>query len=338
MCAGALAALSAGRLPGSDSWRQVLTRPGDHPCAELTRSLGGEEIDVTLAGLAPGERLVVAVDQLEEVFTACRDEQEREAFLECLARAADDPQRRGLVFVSLRADFYGRLASHARFARRFSDNHMLIGPMNHAELERAIALPAARAGLTIEPALVQALVDDVEGEPGGLPLLSTALLQLWRLRSDGVMRVASYRRTGGVHGAVARLAEDAYGRLPDGDQAIAKRILLRLAGGERESLARLRVPLADLAPTAGAAAVVSALTDDRLLTVSDGSVEVCHESLFREWPRYRVWLDEDREGRRLHAHLMAGARERSRGRDSSDLYRGARLTGALSGRPHTPRK
>ena len=97
-------------------------RPGDHPCAELTRSLGGEEIDATLAGLAPGERLVVAVDQLEEAFTLCRDREEREAFLECLARAADDPHRRALVVVALRADFYGGLASHARFARCFSNN------------------------------------------------------------------------------------------------------------------------------------------------------------------------------------------------------------------------
>ncbi len=308
----------------------MLTRPGDHPCAQLTRSLGGEEIDATLSGLAPGERLVVAVDQLEELFTVCRDERERAAFLDCLARAAGDPQRRGLVFVSLRADFYGRLASHGRFARRFSDNHMLIGPMNHEELERAIALPAARAGLKVEPGLVRALVDDVEGEPGGLPLLSTALLQLWRVRDGSVLRLASYRRSGGVHGAVARLAEDAYERLSDGDQAIAKRILLRLAGGDSELPSRLRLPVTDLAPTAGAGAVVSALTDERLLTVSEGSVEVCHESLFREWPRYRVWLEEDREGRRLQAHLMAGAREwESGGGDPSDLYRGARLTGAL---------
>ncbi len=143
---------------------------------------------------------------------------------------------------------------------------------------------------------MQALVDDVEGEPGGLPLLSTALLQLWRVRDGGVLRVASYRSTGGVQGAVARLAEDAYGRLPDGDQAIAKRILLRLAGGESESPTRRRLPLADVAPTAEAGAVVSALTDDRLLTVSEGSVEVCHESLFREWPRYRTWLEEDLRG------------------------------------------
>ena len=330
LCAGVLAALSGGGLPGSASWRQVLMRPGDHPCAELTRSLGGEELDATLASLAPDERLVVAVDQLEEAFTVCRDGEEREAFLECLARAADDPHRRALVFVSLRADFYGGLASHAGFARCFSNNHALIGPMNHDELERAIEQPAARAGLGIEPGLVQALVDDVEGQPGGLPLLSTALLQLWRVRDGGVLRVASYRRTGGVQGAVARLAEDAYGRLPDGDQAIAKRILLRLAGGQSESPTRQRLPLADVAPTAQAGAVVSALTDERLLTVSDGAVEVCHESLFREWPRYRAWLEEDREGRRLHAHLTVGAREwESGGRDSSDLYRGARLTGAL---------
>ena len=123
LCAGTLAALSGGGSLGSASWRQVLMRPGDHPCAELTRSLGGEEIDATLAGLAPGERLVVAVHQLEEVFTVCRDQQERDAFLDCLVRAAGDPQRRALVFVSLRADFYGGLASHARFARCFGNNH-----------------------------------------------------------------------------------------------------------------------------------------------------------------------------------------------------------------------
>ena len=79
------------------------------------------------------------------------------------------------------------------------------------------------------------------------------------------------------------------------------------------------------------------LTEARLLTVSEGDVEVAHESLLREWPRYRVWLEEDRVGRRLHAHLAASAREwDAHGRDSADLYRGQRLTGALDWSAQNP--
>ena len=328
--AGVLASLTAGVLPCSASWPQVLARPTQHPRAELTRLLGGEPLAQALAGLGSGERLVVAIDQAEELFTVCEDEGERTAFLNELAEAAADADRRALVLVAIRADFYGRLVSYPRFADPFSRSHLLVGPMSREELERAIELPAARADLEVEPGLVQALVSDVEGQPGGLPLLSTGLLHLWRERDGRVLRLTSYVSSGGVKRAVARLAEDAYGRLSESEQAVARGILLRLADGENGSLVRRRVPLTELAPIGGAEIVVAQLTDARLLTVSEGVVEVSHESLFREWPRYRAWLEEDRVGRRLHAHLMASAREWDSGaRDPSDLYRGARLTGAL---------
>ena len=94
-----------------------------------------------------------------------------------------------------------------------SASHLLVGPMDRDELARAIEEPAARAGLEAERALVEALVSDVAGEPGGLPLLSTTLLELWRARDGRVLRYGSYRASGGVRGAVARLAEDAYNQL-----------------------------------------------------------------------------------------------------------------------------
>jgi DNA-binding SARP family transcriptional activator len=103
--AGLLSALGAGVLPASASWRQVLVRPGERPCAELARALGGQELEVVLSGLRPGERLVVAVDQLEELFTVCEHEGDRAAFLHQLAAAACDTERRGLIVVALRADF-----------------------------------------------------------------------------------------------------------------------------------------------------------------------------------------------------------------------------------------
>jgi WD40 repeat protein/DNA-binding SARP family transcriptional activator len=328
--AGVLGSLSDGALPGSGGWRQVLVRPGAHPVAELARALDGDDPMEVLGRLRPGERLVIAVDQLEELFTVCEDEAERAAFLEALAAAAGDAAGRALVIVALRGDFYGRVASYSRFARLLSHNHVLVGPMDREELAQAIERPAARAGLEVERALVDGLVHDVEGEPGGLPLLSTALLELWRDRDGRALRYDSYRRSGGVQGAVARLAEDAYAGLSASDRAVARQVLLRLASGADRAVARRRVALAELARIDGAASVLAALTDARLLTVSDDEIEVSHEALIREWPRYRAWLDEDRVGRRVHEHLAESAREwGARRGESADLYRGARLAAAL---------
>ncbi len=321
--AGVLPALSAGVLPGSAGWRQVLLRPGEHPVAGLRSALHGSRLDDPLEQLAPGERMVIAVDQLEELFTVCEADAERSAFLEQLAAAACDPERRALIVVSLRADFYGRLAPYPRFAGQLSRTHVLVGPMDRDELARAIEEPAARAGLEVEPKLVDALVSDVAGEPGGLPLLSTTLLELWRGRDGHKLRYESYRTSGGVRGAVARLAETAYGQLGGSEPRIARGLMLRLASGEDGALARRRVPLSELERIEGAAPVLAALTDARLLTVSDGEVELSHEALLREWPRYRTWLEEDRIGR-LHAHQTAAASDwDARGRDAGELSRRA---------------
>ena len=244
--AGVLPALSAGSLPGSTGWRQVLLRPGTHPNAELGRALGGEATGDVVGQLAPGERLVIAVDQLEELFTLCEQEGERAAFAGQLAAAAADRERRALVVLSLRADFYGRLASYPQLAVMLSASHLLVGPMDRGELARAIEQPAARAGLEVERPLVEALVSDVAGEPGGLPLLSTTLLELWRVRDGRVLRYGSYRASGGVRGAVARLAEKAYSQLGGGERRTARGLMLRLASGEDGALARRRVPLGEL--------------------------------------------------------------------------------------------
>ena len=328
--AGLLPALTAGALPRSAGWRQVLLRPGTHPCQELERALGGEDLTGALGRLGRGGGLVVAVDQLEEVFTHCHDDGERGEFLTLLAAAAQEPERRVLVVCALRADFYGQIGAHQAFAELLSHSHALLGPMDREELTQAIEGPAARAGLVIERPLVDALVAEVADEPGGLPLLSTALLELWRARDGRTLRFEAYRRSGGVRGAVGRLAETAYGQLTEAEQRAARNVLLRLVVGDEGALARRRVPLAELQRVDDGARVLSTLIDARLITVGEGHVELSHEALLWEWPRYRAWLDEDRTGRRLHAHLIAAAREWDRnGRDPGELYRGARLARAL---------
>ncbi len=319
--AGLLPALAGGVLPGSENWIQAVIRPGTQPLRDLRR---------VTAKLARERRGVLAVDQFEELFTACPDEEERREFVETLARAAGD---RIVVLLAVRADFYGRCAAYPRLSRLLGANHVLVGPMSREELRRAIERPAQRAGLGVEPELVEALVTDVEGQPGALPLLSTALHELWRRRDGRHLRLAAYARSGGVQGAVARLAEEAFLGLEPAQQDVARKLLLRLADeDESGAIVRRRIALpeldADRRPEV--TEVVDRLADRRLLTVSDGAVEVAHEALLREWPRLRGWLDEDVQGRRLHRRLGAAARAWDGDARAPDgLYRGASLAAAL---------
>ena len=278
---------------------------------------------------------MLLIDQFEEAFVACRDEAEREAFFDALVEGAGDPDERLVVVLAIRGDFYARCAEHAELSTLVSANQLLVGPMRRDELRRAIELPARRAGLRVEPRLVSALVGDVAEEPGGLPLLSAALVELWQRRDGRTLRYGVYERSGGVSGAVARLAEDAYQRLSPAERLRARPMLLRLAGADdeqAEGFVRRRVPLDELEldRDEDAARALAVLTESRLLTVDEGAVEVAHEALLREWPRLRGWLEEDAEGRRLHQHLIGAAGEwRDSGRDPAELYRGARLASAL---------
>jgi WD40 repeat protein/DNA-binding SARP family transcriptional activator len=330
--AGLLAALTAGVLPGSERWALALLRPGEHPLRALHRATGDAASD---------HRQVVAVDQFEEAFTACRDESERAAFVDALLTAARDPRRRALVLIAVRADFYGRCSVYPELSRLLGANHVLVGPMRREELRRAIELPARRAGLRVEPELVHELIADVQDQPGALPLLSTALLELWQHRDGRRMRLSAYKYLGGVDGAVARLAESAYARLDQERAEAARRILLRLAGGgDGEAIVRRRVALTELGAEHDqrVADALAVLADDRLVTIGEGEAEVAHEALLREWPRLRDWLEEDAHGRRLHRHLTHAAGDWiDGGRDPSDLYPGTRLAAALEWRAeHEP--
>jgi WD40 repeat protein/DNA-binding SARP family transcriptional activator len=335
MRAGVLPALRAGALPGSAGWRQVLLRPGNDPARELERTLG--ETEHVASGPGRAQRTVLAVDQLEDLFTVCEDDSLRREFLERLVELAGDHERRTLVLCTLRADFYGRLSVYPRFGELLSRSHALVGPMDRAELREAIERPAARAGLEVEDGLVEVLSAEVADEPGSLPLLSTTLLELWRARDGRLLRLQDYRATGGVRSGVARIAESAYTRLSDDERRVARDLLLRLADVGEGATERRLVSLSEVNAISGVERVLSALTDARLLTVGAGTVELSHEALLREWPRYRGWLEEDRVARQVHSHLRVAANDwDARGRDPGDLYRGARLAAALEFRSQHP--
>jgi WD40 repeat protein/DNA-binding SARP family transcriptional activator len=330
--AGLLHALGSGAIPGSDRWTYALMRPGNHPLASLA-SANELALQKMVAGSESPSRTVLIVDQFEETFTACTDEAERTAFLDSITEAARFPDGAATVVLAMRADYYGRCVEHHELASLVAAHQILLGPMKPKELRYVIDLPAEHAGLTVEDQLTDALVEHTVNQPGGLPLLSTALLELWTNRRDRTLRLEDYLRTGGVEAAVARMAEAAFGRLDEEGQAAAKRILIRLAGsGDGDEVVGRAASLSEieLERDVDASRALAALTEARLVTVAEGTVELAHEALLRDWPRLRGWLEDDSEGRRLHRHVTESARAWDEGgRDEGDLYRGARLTAAL---------
>jgi hypothetical protein len=212
-------------------------------------------------------------------------------------------------------------------------------------LRQAIEEPAWRVELEFEEGLVATILDDVANEPGALPLLEHALLELWERRRGRMMTLEAYRETGGVHGALAKRADTIYAAFSPEQQEIVKRIMLRLtAPGEGTEDTRRRATITELVTSPGEAeaieSVVRAMADARLLTAGadeksgERLVDVSHEALIRSWPRLRKWIDEDRASLRLLRRVTEAAQEWQRlNRDEGS---GARMTTprttAVSGR------
>jgi len=276
--------------------------------------------------------LLLVVDQFEETFTLCKDPDERKAFIENLLSLADEDAERAAarVVLTLRADFYHHCAEYEGLRLALEKHQAYIGAMTQDELREAITAPAEKNGWGFQPGLVDLILGDVGTEPGAIPLLSHALLETWKRRQGRTLTLQGYHEAGGVKKAIAQTAENVYDRLSPDEQSIARNIFLRLTElGEGVQDTRRRARLDELAQTReqeAVAKVLQTLTDARLVTTEQDSAEVTHEALIREWSTLRKWLDEDRDSLRLHRHLTESAQEwNRRGREASELYRGARL-------------
>ncbi|MFJ9633592.1 hypothetical protein ACIRU8_38460 [Streptomyces sp. NPDC101175] len=273
----------------------------------------------------------VVVDQFEEVFTLCRDAGERARFIDLLLAARDAGS--GLrVLVAVRADFYARCAEHRELADALRGAALLLGPMTAEELREAVVGPAQARGCMVERTLTARLVEEVLDEPGGLPMLSHALLETWRRRRGRLLTLAGYEAAGGVRGAVAATADEVYDGLLADQARAARHLLLRMVvPGQGTPDTRRPLTRAELAQWADPAVpvVVERLTRARLLTSDEDGVQLAHEALISCWPRLHGWIEEDRERLRHHRTLAEAARAwLEHDRDPGALYRGNRLARA----------
>jgi WD40 repeat protein len=373
--AGLVPALLRGRFhDGSawaERWRVAVLRPAENPFRELGNALLdlvpglpadqrvgvlkqcrdalGEGIeglcDFVAAHVPSGVRVLIVVDQFEELFThgaheGVRAEDlaaagERKRFIDSLLRAADSLGDRPIhVVVTLRADFYVRCWEHPALLERLRDHQYTVQRMGVAGLREAIERPASLAGARLQPGLADTILEEVGSDPGNLPLLEHALEQLWLRRTGSEMTHDSYAEVGRLEGAISTHAERVFAALEsEARRELARMIFLLLVQpGEGMQDTKRRASLAEIQALQGGQQVLDALVKERLVTVgeetnpADRGVDLAHEALMKGWKRLREWLGADREARRFEHRLRNGATEWiNSGRSADLLYRGSLL-------------
>ena len=375
--AGLVPALRQGRLDGSADWPIVICRPGNDPLESLATALAADatigprigdvgdlikrlEADetrlhlttrVALGNGPESQRVVVVVDQFEELFTLSTDssaktratldpaesqsgESRRKSFIDNLVFAAGIPGGKTIVVLTMRADFYGKCASYANLAAALSEHQDLVGPMTQSELREVIERPAQLVGLELEPGLTEMLLQDMQNQPGALPLLQHALWELWQRREGRRLTVAAYKAIGQLEGALEKQANEVFDALSPVEQETCRRLFLRLTQpGEGSEDTKCRVAVSQVGDSAATVSIIQRLTNVRLITTEgqlsrpdEAFIEVSHEALIRKWSKLRGWIDADREALRTQHRLTEAANEWNESeRDAGYLYQGARL-------------
>lgn len=251
-----------------------------------------------------GARLLVVIDQFEELLDLSRNDISQLAEL-----LSGERQPAGVaVLATLRADFVDSVLSHEALGPLVNQTFEGLMPMNRDQLSQAITAPVATVpGVYFEPGLAEQILDDAGTDPGALPLLGFTLDTLWRAQSDGQLTFQAYRALGGVTGALASYAEQAWADVPDRSKVSAQHLLPRL----------VRVPLGSEAPTRSVVSrtelredewrVAQQLAAARLLVINtrvsvspDGilgfeaeSIELAHEVLITVWPELAQMVAAD---------------------------------------------
>jgi hypothetical protein len=328
--------------PGSEPLRQLgaALAPGLETSAETVRDRlladpGAAPGIIRAAALGVRGRPLIVVDQFEEVFASGCDPSECARFVEALVAAGKSS---AIVVLCLRADFYPAALAMPALVPVLQGAQLVVGPMDAAQLRRAITEPARVANLTFEPGLVELLLHELAPtdrygaahDPGALPLLSHALLSTWEASRARTLTVEHYRATGGIRGAVAKTADDAYRGLPTPEhRELARRMFVRLVRNEDDrTRMRRRVALVELLDGEQPAAwdVLDRFVAARLVTADADAVEIAHEVLVWAWPQLRAWLEADASWREQHRRItLATSVWHHTGRDDGGLLRGTQL-------------
>jgi DNA-binding SARP family transcriptional activator/ABC-type glycerol-3-phosphate transport system substrate-binding protein len=353
----ALAGLVPALRQTSDGGSRLVARmsPGTHPFAQLDAALAraahdaqrpaptlaDDELGLLRAALTvvPDEQteLLLVIDQFEELLTGVIARTTVRSFLRNLAEAVEDPHGQLVVVVTLRSDFLDPAMRQPDLAELVTAGAVHVPPLTPVELQAAVVRPAQAVGLIIEPELVAELVTEAAQHPGALPLLQFVLTELTEQAVGGILTLAALRQSGGIHGTLARRAEDLYAALPEVSQEAVRLVLLRLVALKESGEPTRRVVVVDDLQLRGVSEgtrqeVLDALGDARLLTFGRDAlsgrptVEVAHEAVLAAWPRCAGWIAAATADIRSALDLERAAADWVAADRSSDyLLAGARL-------------
>lgn len=300
----------------------------------------------------PDQRCVLLVDQFEEVFTQTKDEATRQAFINLLTEAAQTPNGRTIIVLSLRSDFVSNCASYPALRALMSEQFQLVGSMSTEDLTKAITLPALEVGAEIDPELVSKIIADMKGEPGALPLMSFALRDLFEAEKTTKgkpmsLTLPEYLHRGGIESALERHANKVFNDFSEEQKTLAQNIFSKLIEvGQGRVDTRRTATFAELVPTninpQEVVDVIASLTEEgvRLITTSgvessqeidentymQTTVTLAHEKLIDAWPWLRRLVDENRELIALQNQITNDAKLWETQQDAGFLYRGGRLS------------
>ncbi len=302
--------------------------------ADMEKGLTLPQVVASILERHPHKRLLLAIDQFEELYTLCQDTQEQQQFVDALLTAIESvPNRLTLVF-TLRADFFSYVLNYALFGKALQQHKpQLLSAMNREEMQAAIELPAEKMGVKLEEGLTERILDDVKQEPGNLPLLEFALTKLWEKQSPGQLTHEAYEEIGRVTKALANHAEAVYEQLSEADKKRAERVLIQLVrpgeGTEDTRCLATRDAVSDdnwdlVTQLASKRLVVTGRDEEK----GAATVEVMHEALIREWTRLRGWMNDNREFRTWQERLKGRMREWEARKDEDALLRGLSLAEA----------
>jgi serine/threonine protein kinase len=363
--AGKSSFVRAGLVPtlkrSGEAWEALVVRPGRSPLAALANllvplvnsstSLADDLKEhhklVERLKAEPGivgsvlrsrarrerRRILLFVDQFEELYTLVPDAEERRAFTACLSGIADDATTPMRVVLSLRSDFLDRVPEDERFMSELNQGLFFLTTPGGEGLRDALVQPAELAGYRFEsPGMVEAMLEHLEATQGALPLLQFAATQLWEKRDpkSKLLTEQSYVAMGGIAGALATHADSVLGGLSPQGYALARAILLRLVTPERTRAIVSREELGELSrDRSELQRVTDQLVQARLLVVQTGggaagaTMELVHESLIHGWPTLKRWLDEGQEDSAFLEQLRNAARQwQAKKRDSGLLWGG----------------
>jgi WD40 repeat protein len=364
--AGLIHALHQGKIKNSERWLYGVMKPGREPIAKLARvtsklakSTNAEEEICARAAADPtifrrwceialgdgkDERVVIFIDQFEEVFTQINKEIAN-TFIDLLDNAVSFENGRVILLFAMRSDFVSNCATYPKLNALLNRQFMQVGAMRPEELVSAIAQPALRVGLRIDPDLIAQIINDMQGEPGALPLMQFALKDLFDSQQSqrGVIALTlnDYLQRGGVRKALERHADASFNKLDSHEQELACSIFSGLIEIGRGTQDTRRTAIFDELVSANTNAaearrVLQKLADARLIATDEmrgkETVTLAHEKLIEAWPWLKKLVDENREVIALQNAIATDAKEwDEHGRDSSYLYAGARLAVAQEG-------